>query len=148
MKLIGIDGGGTKTQLVFCREDGTVLRQLKTGPSNPNDIGLENSFQLLFQNIRQLSQGERECALFAGISGISTVNRQKEFVQALKDEFPDYQVDCAGDMVTALSSGILHRDGAVIIAGTGVIGYGRKQGKIYRVGGYGYLLVQAEGAST
>ena len=39
--LIGIDGGGTKTEFVLFTEHGRILRRVKLSCSNPNDIGLE-----------------------------------------------------------------------------------------------------------
>ena len=142
MNLIGIDGGGTKTELVLCQENGQVLRCLKAGPTNPNDIGLAEALERLGQAIAQLSADQKNCFLFAGLSGVATQTRRREITQALRQKFPDFTIDCAGDMVIALSSSLLGEDGAVVIAGTGSIGYGKKEGHIYRVGGFGYLLDQ------
>lgn len=142
MNLIGIDGGGTKTELVLCQENGQILKRFQTGPTNPNDIGLAEALKRLEQAIAQLSAGQKNCFLFAGLSGVATQKRKKEINQALSQKFPDFTIDCAGDMVIALSGGLLGEDGAVVIAGTGSIGYGKKKGRSYRVGGFGYLLDQ------
>ena len=47
MKLIGIDGGGTKTEAVLFDETGRVLGRHRTGPCNPNLLGLEESAALV-----------------------------------------------------------------------------------------------------
>lgn len=40
---LGIDGGGTKTELVLTDEEGNVINTLKTSTCNPVDIGLDKA---------------------------------------------------------------------------------------------------------
>ena len=139
--LIGIDGGGTKTDFVLCKEDGTVLKRVIKSASNPNDIGVEKSVIILKNGIEELltdTSIDNVASLFAGISGGITGNNREILNAELKKIVGDKViVNNHSDMLNALSSGIGSADGCVIIAGTGSIGYGRKNGKFLRVGGYG-----------
>ena len=52
--MIGIDGGGTKTDFVLFRGDGTVVRRLILEGSNPNVYGMEEAQKTLKQGIDSL----------------------------------------------------------------------------------------------
>ena len=45
--MIGIDGGGTKTEFVLFSESGRVLNRIVLGGSNPNTVGMENAINIL-----------------------------------------------------------------------------------------------------
>ena len=44
---IGIDGGGTKTEIVICNLFGNIINRAFAGSSNPNDIGKENMLKVI-----------------------------------------------------------------------------------------------------
>ena len=51
---LGIDGGGTKTEfLLFC-SDGTQIKRIVLGCSNPNVVGIEKCAQLLKSGIDEM----------------------------------------------------------------------------------------------
>lgn len=139
--LIGIDGGGTKTDFALCREDGTVLKRVIKPASNPCDIGVDKSVLILKSGIDELLKDnltDEVISLFAGISGGITGNNREILNAELKKIMGGKViVNNHSDVINALSSGIGSDDGCVVIAGTGSIGYGRKNGHFVRVGGYG-----------
>ena len=52
--IIGIDGGGTKTEFVLATSDGRVLyRAVETG-CNPNDIGFSSCEALIVSQINKI----------------------------------------------------------------------------------------------
>lgn len=78
---IGIDGGGTKTEVALCDEAGRVLYRSVAAGCNPVDIGLERTLELLNHILRELLEksGIAACqiaAVFSGISGGSAAEIQ------------------------------------------------------------------------
>lgn len=74
MRLIGIDGGGSKTDAVLCADDGTVLARKIGGPSSPTSLSeaevkacLSDLLEELFGPYGGLSA--RVDGIYAGISG-------------------------------------------------------------------------------
>ena len=51
---LGIDGGGTKTLFKMVDENGAVIREIRKGAVNPNDIGMENAIALLRSGISEV----------------------------------------------------------------------------------------------
>src|ERR1700730_7408101 len=45
--VLGLDGGGTKTDCVLMDETGAVLVRTRSGPSNPSRVGLEAALAAL-----------------------------------------------------------------------------------------------------
>lgn len=145
---IGVDGGGTKTEMVLVEQDGTVLHRLVLGPCNPNDIGLERACSVLAEGSESLL-AERAIAvedinaLFAGVSGAGVGDYRNKLGSFLKAQFPQAAVRCDTDGANALSSGLGMGPGVAVISGTGSALFIRSEGQIYRVGGWGYLFDQA-----
>ena len=144
--MVGIDGGGTKTDMVLFTLSGNVLARVIAPGCNPNDFGWQHAEDVLAQALDLLLQkhGGRNAALqsvFAGVSG-GTVGNNRELMAALLRRLLPAAKHIANDSdaVSALSSGIGHADGCVLISGTGSVGYGRTGERIFRAGGWGYLF--------
>lgn len=142
--LIGIDGGGTKTDFVLCDTAGRVISRVRKNGSNLNNIGFEKAIGIVKEGINELLKNREKSgllSLFAGFSGGTTGdNRElihKELLRIIGDKA---KVSNHSDAMSALTAGLEDKNGCVVISGTGSIGYGRKDGKIIQVGGYGYLL--------
>ena len=74
---IAIDGGGTKTEFVLFRGDGTIISTVVLGTTNPNSCGTENTFSVLKEGIdRLLSVGKAPKRIFAGIAGSTPAPRR------------------------------------------------------------------------
>lgn len=151
MRLVGIDGGGTKTAFVLCSADGTVLNQI-TGPSmNINQIRDSSLFsEKLEFCIRQLlgEDDGSDIALFGGFAGAATGNNAEIIRNALLTSLPKARISCSGDFENALTLGFYDNDGIVVIAGTGSGTFVRKEGVTNRIGGWGYLIDPAGSAFT
>lgn len=145
MKLfLGIDGGGTKTDYLLCDETGHIISYARAKGLNPMDFGLAECQQRMKEGINTLSgvDASQVAGIYAGISGGSGKTEREFFQSYLQGMFPTAQVICGSDAVAALNSGLCSakEDGGVLIAGTGSVGYARKAGKLFRIGGYGYLI--------
>jgi N-acetylglucosamine kinase-like BadF-type ATPase len=138
--LIGIDGGGTKTEGVLCRPSGEVLARVVRGASNPNDIGIEAAISVIADVMRALSEpcGDGEYRCFAGIAG--ALNHRDALKTGLSALFPDMLIEIGSDVQNLLTSEIPIGDGACIVSGTGSACFVRIGETLHRIGGWGYLL--------
>lgn len=136
---LGIDGGGTKTTFLLCDSSGKQLRKYSSDCSNPMDIGIERSTQVLRDGICEICQEIPlgNVVVFAGIAGASSVkDRLEEFFRSL----PLRMFACDGDNVNLLQAALGDNDGVTVILGTGICAWAQMGTKTYRTGGWGYLV--------
>ena len=78
---IGVDGGGTKTEFLLTDEKENVIKRIVKVGSNPNDIGLEGSYEVLSNGIAELLSDEEiapnDLHIFAGVSGAGDKRKDK-----------------------------------------------------------------------
>ena len=84
--LLGIDGGGTKTEFLLTDSVGNEIKRLFLGGSNPVNKGIENTFGVLNEGITKICDGLDfgEISAFAGIAGgkIAAASVQSEVAPA------------------------------------------------------------------
>jgi glucosamine kinase len=143
---IGIDGGGTSTRAVVARAS-EPLRELGRGVAGPSALGqgitqawqqIHIAIQTAFQQANIVKPDWQQCALAAGLSGVSH--------QPYRDEFAAKEPGLAKllvetDSFTMLSGAHAGKPGGVVISGTGSIGEAvLADGKRLRVGGWGFPI--------
>jgi N-acetylglucosamine kinase-like BadF-type ATPase len=141
--VLGLDGGGTKTDCVLMDKSGAILARSQSGPSNPLRVG----FGVAISSIREaakaaISQAElpgesTAAALCAGLAGAGPPESAAKIRALLAAEFPEAKVQVCTDLDLALAAA---GDGPVIVllAGTGSFAVGRNTaGETERAGGYG-----------
>ncbi len=149
--VIGIDGGGTKTNAVLCSLDGKILSETQGGPSNFQIIGLEQTAVLildLIQNCcRTIGCNISEIgAVVAGLAGAGRTSDQKiifdEILKtAAQKNLNINKLIIESDARIALEGAFSGKPGIVVIAGTGSIVFGKNEkGKIFRAGGWGRII--------
>ncbi|MBE6691572.1 MAG: XRE family transcriptional regulator [Ruminococcaceae bacterium] len=141
---LGIDGGGTKTEFLLADGDGVILNRLVLGSSNPNDIGMDATKQLLQRGIYQIC-GEHPLSavsVYAGIAGGGTAGNAEK-LQEFLTRFGFLRANAGSDARNAIAAGLGDGNGVAVIMGTGSIAYAQQDGKQYRLGGHGYLLGDA-----
>ncbi len=137
--ILGIDGGGTKTEFVVATQSGLVLKQFTRGRSNPNDIGLQKAERLISEGIHDaISEFPSICAFFCGMSGASTGNNRRILTEHLREHFPQLKFDILTDAENLF--GLVDDADMAIISGTGAVVYLKQNGELMRLGGWGYLL--------
>ena len=69
---LGIDGGGTKTELALSDHDGKIISQIILDGCNPNTVGIENTKRIIKDGIAQVCKDIpiSSVAIYAGIAGI------------------------------------------------------------------------------
>ena len=149
--LIGIDGGGTKTDCAIADLSGKIIRQTSGKPSNFMIIGveeaLENIFALIEQNLFELGGDFSDVKQI--VIGVAGAGREED-AMLLEKGFKDYSdqegvhfkgVKVVSDAHIALEGAFPNSAGCILIAGTGSILFGKdEKGTIHRVGGFGRLI--------
>jgi N-acetylglucosamine kinase-like BadF-type ATPase len=141
--VLGLDGGGTKTDCVLMDASGAVLARSQAGPSNPLRIGFGAAIGAIREAARQalaqaaLPESAQAAAICAGLAGAGPPESAEKIRALLAAEFPESKVQVCTDLDLALAAA---GDRAVIVllAGTGSFAVGRNAaGVTARAGGYG-----------
>ena len=139
--MIGIDGGGSKTEFVLFAEDGTIFERLVLGACNPNAVGIEESAALLQRGIDELMEVQRNvCAIYVGSSGFLTGGNGKKIRSILSRAYPQVQIQCETDIMNVIASGTDAESCIAVICGTGSIVFAKEREKLTKLSGWGFLL--------
>jgi len=138
---LGIDGGGTKTHFALADENGTLLRCVTLGTSNPSDIGVDKMKDVLRAGILEVCKNYnyKDISIYAGLSGSSA--EKDPIVYDFLSKFGFAKVANGNDAQNAVAACLKEKDGIAVVLGTGSIMYRQQKGKLHRIGGYGYLFV-------
>ena len=149
---IGVDGGGSKTEIVALDPTGRVLRCLRKPASNYHVVGMEQAVQHITEGIREALQEKAVEGIGITLAGIDTPEDWKIMAGGLKEAlmvlgqeteipFQDVPVVLENDVFGALMSVQGKFAGNVLVAGTGAIALGiNPEGEIIRVGGWGHII--------
>lgn len=143
--VLGVDGGGTKTEFVVTTMDGRVLKKKLCSGSNPNDIGIEAAAALLSDAIHEmLVEFPSITTVFCGIAGTSVGNHRQRITQMLKHRYPTLNIEVNSDSANhfAMDDNL----DMALISGTGSAAFVKKDDEYIRIGGWGYLLDSAGSA--
>ena len=143
--VLGVDGGGTKTECVLMDAAGKIMARSVSGPSNPYRVGVEAAAREVEKAadvcLQEAGAGRNEvAAIGAGLAGTGNPELREGMRASLSAAFPGAVVSVFTDLETALAAA---GEGAVIVlvAGTGSAAIGRNaQGQVWRTGGQGPRL--------
>lgn len=139
--LLGIDGGGTKTEFLLTDSDGKEIRRLILGATNPVSAGIESTYNVLNDGIKELCEGLNlsEISVFAGIAGAKSGDNQQLINSFLsKSGFASH--NCGSDVDLVLEAALKGENGVAVIMGTGIVAFARSGEKLHRSGGRGYMI--------
>lgn len=140
----GVDAGGTKTDCATCAADGTVLARWIAGPAAMN--GRPDFTEAVVEALDRCRQAagvpaDQVHVVVVGMAGIDTDDGRDRATAALAAKLGVADLVVDNDASIALEAATSQRPAAVIMAGTGSIGYGEDAtGRSHRVGGWGHLL--------
>lgn len=143
--VLGLDGGGTKTECVLMDETGTVLARSRSGPSNAVNVGAEASAASLAEAgegaLGSTAKPPTEIAyILAGVSGAGEPAVRAEIQSYLQPSFPKATIAITSDLVLSLAA-TGEIPSLVVIAGTGSAVLGRTSPpKLARAGGFGPII--------
>lgn len=136
-RVLGIEGGGTKTEWVLLEADGAGQRAAGHGSlpaANLRIIG-DAALERIF---RAMPPGADRVGVFlAGCITSADHDRLRAVTQAV---WPGARIAVGSDRDSGFATAFGDGDGILVIAGTGSAVTGRKAGHIERAGGWGQLL--------
>lgn len=139
--LLGIDGGGTKTEFLLTDLNGKEIRRLLLGDSNPVNKGIEKTCSVIDEGITEICQefDIGEISVFAGIAGAKCGDNQR-LINTFLSKFGFAACDCGSDIDLALEVALKGKNGVAVIMGTGIAAFARSEEKLHRSGGRGYMI--------
>lgn len=145
-KIVGLDGGGTKTLGIMIDAEGRLLARATGDSSNIQAIGAERLEQSLAQLIEELvaaagcQPGEID-HLYAGLAGAGRPADRETIGQIVSRRQLARQYTIDTDAAAALAGAFGGAPGIIVISGTGSICFGKDEsGTLYRCGGWGFRL--------
>lgn len=140
--VIGVDAGGTKTTAqAFLASNGTPL-SVTVGDFGNVTVDFDRGLAHIIETTDALiAQTDGTCIfLCVGCAGVETGDKKARMQAALNAHYPDISVFVTNDAILALYGALKGKDGVLVIAGTGSIGYAKVGKETYRAGGWGHLL--------
>lgn len=138
--MIGVDGGGTKTEAIAFDKDGNELVRATSGFGNiliDFEEALVHIMEAINQCQKSLINGQCICVCL-GLAGISGANTN-ELTLRLKKKYGT-KIEIFNDAMIAHAAALKGKDGILTIGGTGAICIGKK-GEVYQYsGGWGHIL--------
>lgn len=140
--VVGVDGGGTKTDAVILNAHGQVLGQGSAGPSNPLRIGITNAAAAVREAIDKacVAARVRRDDIVAAQIGLAGARRQ-ELRARMREALSNIgigDIEVVSDADIALYGTTDGGPGVVVIAGTGSVCCGANaRGKHVWAGGWG-----------
>ena len=143
--VLGVDGGGTKTQAIITDEEGQTLGTGLAGPSNPLRVGVSNAASAVREAV------DRACASAdvrrtdiasaeIGLAGVRRADLKEVMADALRRGLGISPLAVVTDADIALYGATGGKLGLVLIAGTGSICCGKNaRRKHVCAGGWGPL---------
>ena len=140
----GWDGGATKTAVRLVDASGSLIAENSFGPLNLNGTSPEAVRRHVADAVAwtaQQSGGSRVCGgLVIGAAGVSNLKVRVALEADVRAAGYTGPLRILGDQEIALH-GAIRTYGAVLIAGTGSVCFGRDpSGAFFRTGGRGYLI--------
>ncbi|WP_158301957.1 BadF/BadG/BcrA/BcrD ATPase family protein [Paenibacillus mesophilus] len=148
--VIGIDGGGTKTEALLLAEDGTEWGGFTVDSTNPHAVSFEQATRNMGRLLDRVfsipeTQGSTCAAVCLGLSGVDTEEERRRFrdyMEAYRSERAlAFEIFINNDAQIALMATLRDDRGIIVISGTGSIAFGLTDNRErFRVGGWGNLL--------
>lgn len=139
--LIGIDAGGTKSELIAYDLNNNPIFNRIGGFGNPAvnlDKTVNNIISLIYDCVNEL--GRENCQLIAiGMAGVETGNYAELVKKYVEGAFVINTL-VMNDAEMACKAYFGNKDGILAIAGTGSSCFAQKDGKGEMLGGWGHIL--------
>jgi N-acetylmuramic acid 6-phosphate etherase len=143
--ILGVEGGGTKTDWVLVRSDGTKSEVIDSGQMPAANLLLISDDHLT-NLLRQLPQEVDRAGVF--LAGCKTDEHRARIRKIGESVWPNVKLAVGGDRDSGFAAAFGDRDGIATISGTGSAVTGRKNGRIEKAGGGGHILGDGGGGYT
>src|SRR5215218_5599998 len=142
---LGVDGGGTKTQIAVMNEAREVAGEGFAGPSNPLRVGVETAVTNIIKAVNEacdrggVSRGDIASATL-GLAGVRRADLKRSVRESFVKRLAIRRVEVVTDAEIALFATTQGKPGLVVIAGTGSVCLGKNEnGDMAISGGWGPL---------
>jgi N-acetylmuramic acid 6-phosphate etherase len=141
-KILGVEGGGTKTAWVLVERAGNELCVLDQGKLPPANLRLATPGEL-----RAIFSELPKEIMSAGIflAGCGTEEDRQSLTRLCAEIWPQAKIVVGSDRDSGLAAALGHGDGIVVNAGSGSSITGRRDKRIENAGGWGHILGDAGG---
>ena len=132
-RVLGIEGGGTKTEWVLVA-DGVPLDRGVLPGSNlklTSDESLAHLFSVLPRDVTHVG---------AFLAATATEEDRRRLRRLVEQAWPEARIAVGSDRDSAMATAFQDGDGIAVIAGTGAAVHGRKEGREAKAGGWGHVL--------
>jgi N-acetylmuramic acid 6-phosphate etherase len=136
-RVLGLEGGGTKTDWVILEMVGSSHRLISQGHLPAANLRLISEERLL-QLFRSLPADISRAGIF--LAGCVTAKDRSRLGVLARQAWPGAHVVVGSDRESGFAAAFGHEDGIAVISGTGSAVTGRKDGRIENAGGRGHLL--------
>lgn len=140
---LGVDGGGTKTRFALIDDDGHLLAEAQRGTTYHPQVGMDGMRAVLADGVADVlaTSGCNAADIghaFFGLPAFGENSRATAAMNACPEAILGHaRYACDNDMVCGWAGSLACADGINIVAGTGSIGYGQRDGIAARAGGWG-----------
>src|SRR2546423_62218 len=141
-KILGVEGGGTKTSWVLAEYDESDLRVIDQGKLPPANFRLASADELRAM-FRELPKEITRCGIF--LAGCGTEGDRTSLTRLCAEVWPNAKVVVGSDRDSGLAAALGSSDGIVVNAGSGSSVTGRRDKRIENAGGWGHILGDAGG---
>jgi N-acetylmuramic acid 6-phosphate etherase len=141
-KILGIEGGGTKTSWVLVERGENELGVLDQGKLPPANFRLATPDQLRSM-FRELPKEISRAGIF--LAGCGTEEDRQSLTRLCAEVWPQAKIVVGSDRDSGLAAALGHGDGIVVNAGSGSSITGRRDKRIENAGGWGHILGDAGG---
>ena len=141
-RILGVEGGGTKTSWVLAEQDGAALRVIEHGKLPPSNFQLISAERLAAM-LRQMPQRAERVGLF--LAGCATQEDRSGLRNLCAQIWPAAKITVGSDRDSGLAAALGRGDGIAVNAGTGASVTGRRGNRIEKAGGWGHILGDAGG---
>ena len=136
-RILGVEGGGTKTAWILVERDGNELRIIDQGKLPPSNFRLETPGRLR-TILRELPSQIDRAGIF--LAGCGTAEDRQSIARLCTEIWPNARIITGSDRESGLAAALEGGDGIVVSAGSGSSVTGRRGDRIERAGGWGHIL--------
>jgi len=142
-RILGVEGGGTKTAWALVEREGNELRILEQGKLPPSNFRLATPERLrtIFE---QLPREIGRAGIF--LAGCVTEEDRHKLLAIATEVWPSAKIVTGSDRDSGMAAALGNGEGIVVNAGSGSSVTGRRGERIEKAGGWGHILGDTGGA--
>lgn len=141
-RILGVEGGGTKTAWVLVEHDAGSLPVLEQGKLPPSNFRLVSPEKLRAIFEQMPAEADR-VGMF--LAGCATEDDRSHLTKLCAQVWPKAKIFAGSDRDSGLAAALGRGDGIAVNAGTGASVTGRRGNRIEKAGGWGHILGDAGG---